>query len=77
MNTYTLKKIDPVAFTNDDWKEYYDFRIKSEAVGDKMNFVNWESLKKITSEVIKTDGYGFICCIKMENLMVTSVLKHF
>ncbi len=53
-NTYRLEKVDHEAFTDEDWKRYYDFRVKSyELKKEPMPFDSWEKLKEINFKSLK------------------------
>lgn len=57
MNNYRLEKIDHLTYTDQDWKRYYDFRIKNSALkGEPMPFNSMEKLKERNLESIKERG---------------------
>jgi len=52
-NKYRLEKVDPALFTDEHWKRYYDFRVKSFAAIDKpIPFDSWQKLKELNLESI-------------------------
>lgn len=53
-NNYRIEKIDHLTYTEEDWKRYYDFRIKSCALkGIPMPFDSLEALKDRNLQSIK------------------------
>ena len=37
-NNYRIEKIDPLTYTDEDWKRYYEFRIETAALkGQRIN----------------------------------------
>jgi len=56
-SSYRLEKIDHLTYTEEDWKRYYDFRIKSCALkGIPMPFDSLEALKDRNLQSIKEKG---------------------
>lgn len=56
-NNYRIDKVDHLIYTNEDWKCYYDFRIKSSALkGIPLHFGSWEKLKERSLELIRDRG---------------------
>ncbi len=56
-NIYRLKKIDPGTFTLEDWNEYYDFRLKCDALKNVPSvFKTMEGLKEFNVRNIEENG---------------------
>jgi len=53
-NEYRFEQVDHLIFTEEDWKRYYDFRVKSYALKkEPMPFDSWEKLKEINCNSIR------------------------
>jgi len=56
-NKYLIEKVDHLNFSDEDWKCYFDFRMKSDALkGKPMRFDSVEELKTHTVKGIKENG---------------------
>lgn len=55
-NIYRIEKVDPVLYTEEDWKSYYDFRAKSCALIDKS--MPFDSLKKLKEAELESIKWG-------------------
>lgn len=56
-NTYRIKKIDHLTYTDEDWQHYYEFRIQSYALnGEPMPFNSLEELKTLNVSNITEHG---------------------
>ncbi len=54
LNNYRLEKVDPLIYTEEDWKRYFDFRVKSYALINRpMPFESLEKLKEFNLKSIK------------------------